>query len=333
MQKELPHNAVEYNPDIFLATQELKFGRCSKVVETILSKLYFFPAIVLKWYKPVQAYYGNLIDMDERRQFYIDDYAWNHIANPHVYTGLLGLRYESGDQCSIVSIEDAQDFLIRMKHLQQTKTMSESLMNQEVSTEDLYASIELLLSTTHRLGRSVRLPYSEINCQGFVSLYAENLCDLRNQLRRAGAYLPIEEADRDIEMLTAFVKGDSYFQNFPNGELGVALDCHTDNILYTQRGEVILVDSMFPKRSWRIIDELHTIARFAANVAVLGDLDQKEAIYRRYREIYGDFSVGASIVHEIRTVLMQWSRRHLLGDHLLAEKFHIYASTLLAKIK
>lgn len=316
----------------FLMSGNLTFGLCSEVSETVLSKLYFFNHVVLKWYKPVQAYYGNLLDPQPRREFFLDDYVWNRAISPNIYRKLLGLRYE-GHSVRFVSPDEAQDFLIQMNRLNDIATLSDHLQAQNISSDMLQNVLDLLVTTTRRL--TLRPPESlnDHVKRGFLSLYRENIVDLRNQLHRAEKFLSLTEADTLIKYLFRLIDNHSYFTHFPSSQLGIAIDCHTDNILIDEAGKIFLIDSMFPKKSWRAIDECHTVARFAANVAVLGNLEKRKEIYSYYRQRYCDFDEKAALVHEIRTALMQWSRRHLLGHHDLAEQFHRYALNLLELLR
>lgn len=324
----LPNEACLHR---FLASDNFEFGSCSGISETILSKLYFFTHVVLKWYKPVQAYYGNLLDSNLRREFFLDDYAWNRAVSPDVYTKLLGVRYEA-ENARIVSLDEAQDFLIQMTRLYGVMTLSDYLQKQSVSSDILQNVLDLLVTTTRRL--TVQSPESlnDRIDRGLLSLYRENLIDLRNQLRRAGEFLSIREADTIIEHLLLFIENHPYFAHFSSAQLGIAIDCHTDNILISEYENALLIDVMFPKKSWRVIDECHTVARLAANAAVIGNLAWRSEIYSYYRMKYNDFDEKAALVHELRTSLMQWSRRHLLGHHNLAERFHAYALKLLGEL-
>ncbi|HEY9584967.1 MAG TPA: hypothetical protein VJJ02_00025 [Candidatus Paceibacterota bacterium] len=315
----------------FLTSGDLGFGHCTGVSETVLSKLYFFTHDVIKWYKPVQAYYGNLLDSQLRREFFLDDYAWNRTISPDIYTKLLGMRYEE-QSIRLVSFDEAQDFLIQMNRLNDVTTFSDRLQTQNVSSDVLQNVLDLLIATTRRL--TVQPPESLKDRveRGLLSLYRENVVDLQNQLHRAEKFLSIAEADTIIEHLFLFIDNHSYFTHFPGSQLGIAIDCHTDNILIDEHGKVFLIDGMFPKKSWRVIDECHTVARLATNIAVLGNFDKRNEIYLYYRQKYRDFNEKAALVHELRTALMQWSRRHLLGDHDLAEQFHEYALNLLEEL-
>lgn len=320
------------NPDEFLKSSPRDSGTCEQIQETVLSRLYFFPDVAYKWYKRQNAYYGNLANGEERRTFYEEDFSWNKTVSPGVYTKLRGIAYDPNGTCAWVPVEKAQDFVIEMTRLKDTRTMSDLLLSGEITTRELSGCVPLLLEATRHLKAQGHVPPEDFQIS-LAALYESILPDLRGQLHRAAAFLPIEEADAAVARLAKFVEQNSYFNNFPNRELSVAIDCHTDNIFVPSTGELILIDSMFPKKNWRILDELHTIARLATNVAVLGDMRKRSEIYELYGRSSDDSHVAVSLIHETRTALMQWSRRNLLGQPELAERFRVYAHNNLEELE
>lgn len=308
------------------------FGVPEGELETILSKLYFLPDTVYKWYKPVKAYYGNLANADERREFYADDFAWNRMLNPEVYEELLGLQYAAG-RMTIVPLAEAEDYVIHMRRIPEITTMSDMLLADSATEDDMGSAVELLLRAQERLNLDMLPPLDDVRRRGLTSLYHEYLQDLRNQLHRAADHLSTAQADEGIDWLIALSDVLPYFQKFPTSALVASLDCHTDNIVRTTAKELMIIDSMFPKRNWRVIDELHSIARLATNATVLGSPKKGEEVYHAYRVLRGDFDEHAAKAHEVRTALMQWSRRHLLGYHELAEQFKEHAFRLLAELE
>lgn len=319
-------------PDAFLNAGASETGPCEEVSETILSKLYFYPDTVYKWYKKQTGYYGDLASNDARRIFYSEDFSWNNAVSPRVYTRLLGIAYSVSGAAAWTSLEAAHDFAIEMKHLKRLQTMSDRLLMGNVTASKLQQSVNLLLGALAHIKARNLVPVEKFQTT-LAALYGTALSDLRAQLHRAGAFLPTDEADTVIDQLIGAVARSTYFNSFPQRELTVAVDCHTDNIVFTDTDEIVLIDSMFPNPGWRVIDELHTIARFATNVAVLGGTRQRDDVYEIYGGIPDDAHKAAALIHETRTALMQWSRRNLLNQPHLAEKFRVYAHEKLAELE
>ena len=65
------------------------FGMPEKVVETAISKLFFFPSRVIKVYKPGEYFFANLSNKESRRKFFEDDFFWNHAFAPETYLRLV----------------------------------------------------------------------------------------------------------------------------------------------------------------------------------------------------------------------------------------------------
>ena len=61
-------------PHAALTQPDSPHGPCERVIETVLSRLYVFPDAIYKWYRPTEAYYGNVRDMPHRRVFFTNDF-------------------------------------------------------------------------------------------------------------------------------------------------------------------------------------------------------------------------------------------------------------------
>ncbi len=308
------------------------FGRCEFVLETVLARLFFFEAKVYKWYRRAKAYYGDLTDPVERERFFRDDFTWNREISPEIYSNLVGLKYAADGGCAIVPLEEADDYLIEMRRIENPVMVSDLLKNGTMHSTEVRKCVEVLLQGKAHFAGAMLDSLSDVRSRGLVALYYQNLEDLRGQLHRAHEFLSIKEADDVLDRLIAASRAIPYLENFPETSLGVSFDCHTDNIVFID-GQAVLIDSMFPRRQWRVIDEMHSISRLAANAAVLGSIEKRDEVYAAYAAIRGEYDVPAAIAHELRTVLMQWSRRHLMGEHERAEKFRMYAYERLAELE
>ena len=85
-------------------------------IETIFSKLFFFSDKVIKIYKYSDNYYGQFSDINFRKEFYAEDFSWNHTMAPDIYLSLNPYKLTDG-KWAPASQDEAEDFYIVMKRI------------------------------------------------------------------------------------------------------------------------------------------------------------------------------------------------------------------------
>ena len=317
--------------DSFLRGEESGFGACINVVDTVLSRLYFYDSTVVKWYKPAIAYYGDLQSLESRKVFYQEDFDWNQCVSPDIYQELRGITQDSLGHFKYTPIVDASDFLIIMSLVKDSKTLTDLLLTDSVSHELLTRTLITLSNATEQLALSpdTRISRSiDSKKISYKNLYDSNIVDLRSQLERAGQFITSGEVDGLVNAMLDIL-AEIQAENNLDPVLVPAIDCHADNILVTPDEKIYLIDVMFPKENWRHLDILHAPARLLANVAVLGNPSLYDTQYKKCTSVLSETERRIFLLHELRTTAMQWSRRHLLGEHGLAEDFHARLNKLM----
>lgn len=107
-----------------------------KIIETIVSRLYFYGDKVYKVYKYEKFFFGDFGSPDFRKKFYREDFLWNHIMAPHVYSALRGV-IKTGDKYEIAKLSGADDFFIEMKKFDDNKNLTNLLIQKNISDTDI----------------------------------------------------------------------------------------------------------------------------------------------------------------------------------------------------
>jgi aminoglycoside phosphotransferase family enzyme len=159
--------------------------------------------------------------------------------------------------------------------------------------------------------------------RGWRELVGEDWDDIRTMMRLASERISQTQADDIIRWLKELTSRHSLFDGYPARGLSVAIDNNCDNLLLVD-GKVFFIDVLAPKESWRVVEEYFSITRTAVDAYVLGSSDLGDAVYRVYGEFRGQPELAATLLCEIRSALIQWPYRHILGQHELAEKYKAF---------
>ena len=84
-----------------------------KIIETIVSKIFFYGEDVYKVYKYEKFFFGDFTDKNFRENFYREDFYWNNVTAPRIYLSLKPVK-SIGGKYKIVDSEP-EDFFIEMK--------------------------------------------------------------------------------------------------------------------------------------------------------------------------------------------------------------------------
>ena len=287
----------------------LGFGMPSRVIDTILSKVFLFGDRVVKLYKHEKAFYGDLTDADFRKAFYAEDFYWNHFMSPEVYQKLVA-----------VTLDGTEDFYIEMAYVDGHQSLTTLLPAGKIDKRMMMKCIEELVKKLRSISVEHRVKLEPLFSRGVLSLHLESLEDLRAFACMAEAYIPRHDADRMVDMLIERSKSDPYFSDNTRHHVSAAIDNNPDNILVINES-VHFMDIMPPKENWRVADEYLTIARHVVDAFVLGGEDFGKSVHKecgKYREKISDTAMW---IYEIRSGMIQWAYRHMLGQHDLAEKY------------
>lgn len=306
------------------------WGEPDKVIETAISKLFFFGNHVVKVYKHEDFFFANLEEVKTRRKFYEDDFFWNHTASPNIYLELKGVR---ADSLSDARIADGHDFYILMNKIDGSATLTRLLAERKISVAEIKYISRELIKLTRRLTKKRLKSFSHLTSKGWRYLWLKNEVDsLRPWLAMAKKYIAPSEVEKMIKVLVAASKKEKYFSGYDNKCLTVVVDNNCDNLLWLD-GQPGFIDIMPPMEGWRVADEYATVVRTAVDAYVIGGREYGQVVYDTYRQFRDDVPDNIRKIYEVRAALIQWSYRHLVGQHRLAEKYRKFILPRLEQLK
>ena len=169
----------------------LGFNNPDKTIETLLSKIFFFGKKVLKLYKWDKAFYGDLSDIDFRKQFIAEDFFWNNIACPEIYTKLLALKYNNG-KWQESSIEQADDLCIVMNKLKSQESFTD-FAEKDISFNVLEKLVSNIIQKQRKTMELRKKELSGLLSQNLKDIEKQEIEDLRDWAYMAADLLPKEK--------------------------------------------------------------------------------------------------------------------------------------------
>ena len=299
-------------------------GKPERIIETLLSKLFFFGDDVYKVYKHNKAFFGDFSDSSFRRSFYNDDFIWNNTMAPDVYIKL-GYVKENGDILVETLSDDAQDYYILMKKIDDSQTLFNLIKNGEAKKEDLEFISSEMYSRVQKLTEKKKADMSELFGTTYAELDLRNLGTTREWLRMAPDLISNSEADSIIETLRNFVLTSLVFKDFNTEEYFASIDNHTGNILFYD-GKVNFIDSMPPMDIWRVQNPAYVISRPATDFEVLIDKEHADIMFAKFEECMNakiDPKMKAYL--QIIAALIQAPYLCVLKENEYAQKFWDFA--------
>ena len=115
-----------------------------KVIETIVSKIFFYGDKVYKIYKYEKFFFGDFSNQDFRKKFYEEDFYWNNTMAPHVYSALWGVK-KNFNKYKLTDLSGAEDFFIEMKKFNDDKNLTNLLLKKKISDDNL---VKIVLEMT-----------------------------------------------------------------------------------------------------------------------------------------------------------------------------------------
>jgi aminoglycoside phosphotransferase family enzyme len=296
-----------------------EFGQPDKVIDTVLSKVFFFGDRVIKVYKHEGAFRINLADPVFRREFYAEDFFWNHEAAPEIYLKLGGVKEDNGNFI-FVDLEEADDFFIEMAKIDDNNNLTKLLQNKAVSLEHIEGVTHSFIKKLRLLTKNRREKLKHLFSASWLSLHSDYLEDLRSWIHLAEDYMSKEEIDSIIDFLQETARQEDYFIHFDSADLSIAIDNNPDNILISEN-QPSFFDIMPVREGWKVSDEFFSVAGIALSTRVLGDQILSNQIYKIYEQYRAPVSEKIRLIYEIRGALINFWYRHMIGQHELAERF------------
>ncbi len=303
------------------------YSPADQVIESAISKLFFYGNRVFKVYKCEKYFFGDFSSPEFRREFYQEDFHWNHVMAPEIYTALKGVE-EANGVYKRTDLKRAKDFYIEMRKVDASKNLTNLLGAKQVSPEDLEKiTIEMALRVQN-LSQSAKEKLRPLTKRGLFDLLRADLKDIRQFAYTADPKLPKAKSDEVMDALEDVCLKEEYFKNFDSENLSIALDNHSDNILFLQ-GSVEFIDIMPPKENWRVTDPYYNICRPATDVTVISGPEGAEAMYQAYEKIAPGIPNSVKTIYEIRSSMIRAPYFYILDKPDLAQKYLSFAESKL----
>ena len=271
-----------------------------KIIETIVSEIFFYGNKVYKVYKYEKFFFGDFSNQDFRKDFYKEDFYWNNIMAPHIYLALHGVK-KFLNKYKIVDLPKAEDFFIEMKKFDTNKTLTNLLLKKQITDKNL---AEIVAKMTTRVKKLTANRKDNLMTRNLAEAQQEDLESDRNLLYMIPSHISKEKTDEIIDFLKGVSKKISYFQNYNSNNLSLSIDNHADNIVFLN-DEAEFIDVLPPKEDWRVFDYCFNICRLATDVAVLWSEKKANIIYQTYEKIAESIPTDVKTIYEIRSALIQ----------------------------
>ena len=131
---------------------------------------------------------------------------------------------------------------------------------------------------------------------------------------------PKAKTDKMVKVLEDALGKEKYFTHFKNSDLSVAIDNHSDNILFSD-GKLGFIDIFSPRDIWRIVDPFYNICRLATDVAVLKNRDYANVMYDQYKKIMPPGPESVKTIYELKAALIKGPYLSILKRSEEAEKY------------
>lgn len=309
----------------------LNYGKPERVITTLLSWVFLFEDKVIKIYKKEKAFYGDFTDFNFRKKFYNNDFFENHFMSPDIYLRLVGIK-ENEFGFQECEEEEAIDFFIEMKRVNDSQTLTTKLINSELSVDNIVSISKHIIERINELTKSQRNDFQYIFDKGWFSLQNDNLDNLRNWGYLVEQYVSREETDEIIDLMKKVVVRESYFKNYDPDNLSVVIDNNCDNLLWLDN-KLKFIDISLPIENWKVADDYFIISRLAVDCYVLGNKELGDKVYEIYFRYKKDFPEYVTLLYEIRSAFIHWIYRHILEQHDIADKYQKFTLDKFDKLK
>lgn len=296
-------------------------GKPQRVVETLLSKLFFFDKDVYKVYKHRVSSFGDFNDNRFRHEFYHDDFAWNNTMTPAIYTKLGFVRENNGviEECTH---DESTDYYVLMKKIDDSQTLFNLLKKKAVTHADLKRITSEMLKRLEKLTETKRSDFQDLFETSYIELdlvYMETMRDWMYIM--APEIISKQDADIMMEKFKLFITNYQGFKDFDRSHYIASIDNHCGNILY-QNKEVDFIDSMPPMRIWRVQNDLYPVSRPATEVELFMGKEFADTMYSTYEKVRG-IKVDPKMRAYLQTVsaLIQAPYVYISKDIELSKKF------------
>jgi aminoglycoside phosphotransferase family enzyme len=298
----------------------LDLGKPEQVVDTLISKLFFYKDFVYKVYKYQKNSFADLTKFEDRKNFFTDDFVWNNTMDPGTYIKLMCVKSD-GISSQICSDDIAEDFCIVMKRIEGTNSIFSMIQNNTLTNGDVEKITKYMLSAVEKLTEIKKPDMEHLFSMSYLTLENQNLESNKLWMYEAQDFIPKERIDVIIKQLELFVNSHPYFKNFDTENYITSLDNHTNNIIIKD-GEISIIDSMPPKEQWRVQSDAYVVSRFATDIEILLGSEYSDIAYRVLRDVRGvELDQKVKTYFQIIAACIRAPYFFLLNEKEIAERF------------
>lgn len=254
-------------------------------IRTFISDVFLFPSTVYKIYRRDNQDFNqdfvNLDDPDTRREFYTEDFRWNHYFNPNVYQRLQGIVVEEGHVLLTQETDTSSERVIQMCRIDTATNLTRRLLEGQISEEDAFAIGGQLTKMTDQF------PAREPSIFSLSDRLELSLLNLERWSWSADPLFPRALTDRVIRSLRTFFQShQDLFLSLPEDAMVPCIDAHSDNLFYGD-STLSCIDIYLMKPEWRLMERSYSVYRLATDIEVLGSSALSEAFIEGCAAYYG----------------------------------------------
>jgi aminoglycoside phosphotransferase family enzyme len=294
---------------------DIDFKKADKVIETLLSRIFFFGEKVFKFYKWQNAFYGNLADETFRKQFIAEDFYWNNAMSPEVYKEMILLKNESGKE----------DFCIVMQRLNNLETFTDFAEKKKLTPNLLNNFVELLILKQRKIAEDKKSELQPLLSRALKEIEVGEIEDFRSLGYMAKDFIPTTTTDRFADKLLLMLDSDEYRKWAEIAKKSACIDGNGDNIILNNN--ISFIDILPPKYNWRVKDEAMNLCRASADIQALGEnKGLADGIYAKYAELSGlNLPPLIRKLYEIRGAMIQAAYRNIIKQKERGDKYLAFA--------
>jgi aminoglycoside phosphotransferase family enzyme len=309
------------------------FGAPEKVIETLLSKIFFFGNTVCKVYKWDKAFYGDLSDPDFRKKFIEEDFFWNHFMCPKIYTKLLPLTHYQDGSWIETDPEHADDFVIVMNKLRDERTLTDWADDKRLTKELAKTLTQIIITKQRELTKSHSKALAQLLKRNCKDIETEDLADLRDWSYLAADHIEKSKTDGVVKQLLSILETPEYNKWAAKAHKTASIDGNGDNVIISRDREFFFIDILPPKFNWRVEDEIMNIGRAAADVSTFMNSGLADVMYDAYEELAGMRPpLVVRKLYEVRGAMIQVAYRYVLNQPERAKKYLAFVEKTLATL-
>jgi len=299
------------------------------VIDTQLSKIFIGKNKAYKVYLKQNTFFADLKNPEYRKKFYKEDFSWNYSMSPEVYLELKSVAFK-GDKFIVVKEEESEDYFIEMNLVDTNCNLSQLLLDNKVTKDN----IKLLVNTMERklssLTKEKKAGLSNIS-NSWSYLYGLRIKDLEEFVLSQSAIQAslLKEA---FMVLKNHHESSEYFKKYPEEELSVAIDGHSDNILFLDN-KVSFIDVLLVADRWRLTDPYFEICRLVVDIETLGEPELVTTFYDSLQKKIKNLPEDIHISYKLSSAILKGAYNSIIGKEDLAIKYVPLIKNLTSSLK